>query len=533
MNAYMFQVTKRRNSTWAPATADGYAFTLALKDTTDVVRPNFEVQGLSRPWTGNYIYVPEFSRYYFVDRWEVSGPYWVAHCTVDVLASFKAQIEGTEKYILRSASMPSRYIPDNLYPISTKVSHTYQSRSFGWSHGFSTGWYVVGLIGHDTTATSPGGDVYAGINVGSVRYWVMSAQQLNYLVDYMLSGLTNTNWSDSSNLANNVARMLADPLQYIVSCMWFPVKPPVVKDAQGNELVYPITFGFFDAMRATTPPTPITGNLLGQAMESKKYYMDIGDLSGYKEDLRNDKYIWAWAEPFSSYVLQMNPWGTFPLPSEFIMRKKWLCFTVKLDYITGIALCNVYTQGDKDHIVNDTDTDFLDWDVPSGTIEGRLNIVTSKSAQVGVQIQLSQNTSSILSPLNAASSTIGAAVAGGMAGGVFGAIAGGVLGGGGNLVGALSDKFSSLGSNGGISGNEGEPVLHVYRRSLAMPSAEISPGVYDLRIAELGTTCGAWTRIGDIVGYCQCADGELACTALADEKQMIADFLTGGFYVEN
>lgn len=526
MTGYMFQVTKRRNSTWQPAISSGTAVTLHLKEPTDVIRPKIEVQGLQHPWTSNYMYVGELSRYYFIDSWEYTGPYWTATCTCDVLASFKAQIEGTEKYILRSSSDPSKYVPDNLYMPTTQVSHNYVARSFAWAHDFSTGWYVVGLIGHDTTASS-GGSTYSGVNAGSVRYWVLSAQQLNRLVSYMLSGLTNTDWSDSTNLANNVSRLLADPLQYIVSCMWFPFKPPVATDSGGTPLEFPITFGFFDAMYSTTPPTPITGNLLGIAMYSYKYYMDVGDYTGYADDLQNWPYIWAYTEPYSSYVLQMNPWGTFPIPAEFIAARKWLCFTVKCDFITGVTLCNVYVQGDKDHIINSTDPDFYDWDLIGSD---RLSLVVSKSAQVGVQIQLSQNTSSILSPLSSAASTIGGAVAGAALGGVFGAITGGLLSGG-SMVGSLSDKFSSIGANGGISGDEGAPVLHIYRRYIAFPHEGEGQSLV-LHIGELGTTCNKWLRIGDLSGFCQCANGELACSALADEKQMISDYLTGGFYVE-
>lgn len=513
MTAYMFQVTKRRNSTWAPATSDGYAFTLALKDTTDVVRPNFEVQGLPHPWTGNYIYVPEFSRYYFVDRWEVSGPYWIAHCTVDVLASFRAQILGAEKYILRSASNISARVADAQYPASDIVDHHYIQKYINWgsvwAHDFQGGYYVLGMIGAGAAGA---------VTAGSVTYWVLTPTELSKLTRYMLSGVTS-DWSDITAITNNITKTIADPLQYIVSCMWFPYPPPT------SSVYYPITFGFFNAMDPDTPTVQLTGRVLTSPMGASKDVLTVADVTGYADNEFNLSMGWAFSDPISSYVLQLNPWGTFGIPGEIIAGHCYIGLTVKTDFITGIALANVYAWGTYDAPISSADG--LRFDDPTYGA-GACRLITSRSAQVGVQIQLSQNTSSFLSPIvsgfTGAVSGAGMGLAGGVVGGTAGAIAGAL----GGIIGSISDKFVSTGSNGGISGDEGIITLHVFRHRLALP--ETSGGTYTF--AEQGSTCCKWLQIGSLSGYCQCADGELGTSALADEKQMIADYLTSGFYVE-
>lgn len=514
MNAYMFQVTKRRNSTWKPATADGYAFTLALKDTTDVVRPNFEVQGLPNPWTGNYIYVPELSRYYFIDRWEVSGPYWIAHCTVDVLASFKAQIEGTEKYILRSTSNISASVPDANYPPADGVTHTFSTKKLNWgaywAHGFTDGYYVLGMIG---------AGISGAVTAGSVTYWVLTPTELSKLTRYMLSGVTS-DWSDLATITSQLTKTIADPLQYIVSCMWFPYEPPT------SSVYYPITFGFFNAMDPDNPAANLTGRVLASPMGSGKDVMPVAEVTGYRQDAYHQAFGWAFSEPISSYILQFNPWGVFPVPAELIAGHCYLGITVKTDFVTGVALANLYAWGTWGNLPGDANIFRFD-DPTYGA--GACRLLTSRSAQVGVQIQLSQNTSSFLSPIvsgfTGAVSGAGMGLAGGVVGGTAGAIAGAL----GGIIGSISDKYVSTGSNGGIAGDEGEITLHVFRHSLALPVDGNNVQNY----SEQGSTCCKLLRIGSLSGYCQCADGELACTALADEKQMIADLLTGGFYVES
>lgn len=482
MTAYFTATVKRRNSTHVPGWSGITPTTINLKDRTDIVKPIFEVQTLANPRAYNYVYVSTLARHYFIDKWEYGGSIWYAHCTVDVLATYLNTIQNATKYVLRSSSNPSVDVTDTFYPMTDNVTHAFTGTDLAWSHDFSTGWYVVGLMGY--TAQS--------VSAGSVTYYVMSASQMATLVQYMLSGLTTMDWSNLAEIKTNIERIMADPLQYIVSCLYFPFQPPL-------GMTTTVSFGFW-----TVPG--LQANLLGAAMDTIKNSLLIYQIAGFNE--RNSPFFWRYLEPMTSYVLQFNPFGTFPIPAAYVAGHYYLGYEIKTDYITGAALCNLYAH-----------------DSSSPTSFGRTDqLVTSQAANIGVQIQLSQNTSSLLTAVTkGGGGVIGGAVAGAQVGGVAGAIVGGVLGGALATPTALRDSFASSGAIGGISGDEGTIYLHSYRRSQAV-------GV--TTAAELGHACYQTLRLGDLSGYILCADGEIQVACLAEEKQMISDYLTSGIYME-
>ena len=316
----------------------------------------------------------------------------------------------------------------------------------------------------------------------------------------MLQGLTTTDWTNGQNLIDNMSRLLADPLQYIVSCMWFPFEPPTNSNGTAT-----ITFGFFD--------TNITAHYLVYPVGYDKQHLDISYYTGYAEF--NDPLAWGYSAPLRSYVLKMNPWGTFPIPSELLAGYKWLGFNIKTDFISGISICDLYTYGTLDDPRTDGDS-FSNFDC----------MLMSKTAQVGVQIQLSQNTSTVLSPLtNGISNMVSSAGIGALAGGLGGVI-GGAIGALTGFAGSLNDRFVSTGSNGGIAGDEGACTLHVYTQHISSPYVTLGTPDY----SEKGASCGLFLTLNTLTGYIQCDDGEVATSAMGDEKQMISDFLTGGFY---
>lgn len=484
MTAHFLGVSKRRNSTYVPDMTGTITRALQLKEKTDVIHPIFELQGLSLPYSYNYMYVEELNRYYFIDSWEYGGAIWYAHCTVDVLATYKTGIGQQMKYVLRSASNPSIGVVDTFFPMTDRLQHDVTGIDLGWQHSFSTGWYVVGLIGYGSGSS---------VSAGSVTYYVMSAPQLSTLVQYMLSHTTSTDWSSLPDLQNDLARTIADPLQYIVSCLYFPFEPP--RGATVN-----VTFGFWDVPN-------LSCSLLDSPMNTRKHHLEIRSIAGY--DWRDRPFFWGYLDPYSSYILQFNPFGTFSIPAELIAGHYYLGLEIKTDFVSGVSLCNIYAHDDQTS--------------PDGF--GRLSsIVTSRSAQVGIQIQLSQNTSSLLASAGQMIGTVaGAATGGFMLAGAPGAIVGGLIGGAKSAVSALADHFVSTGSNGGISGDEGICFLHAYRKREERDA--------NTR-AELGTTCYQSLQLSSLTGYILCADGEITVNALGEEKQMLSEFLTTGFYME-
>ena len=78
----------------------------------------------------NYMYIPKFSRYYFIDSISAEGGLIRIDGRCDVLMSHKTDILKSKQYILRQEkNNNSPYLDDNMLPISSK--HNYKGDVFG------------------------------------------------------------------------------------------------------------------------------------------------------------------------------------------------------------------------------------------------------------------------------------------------------------------------------------------------------------------------------------------------------------------
>lgn len=71
----------------------------------------------------NYVYIPYFRRWYFVESVEgVAGTHCVLHCHVDVLFTYKDEIRGLNCFVSRNESEEewNRDMTDNSLPVSNR-----------------------------------------------------------------------------------------------------------------------------------------------------------------------------------------------------------------------------------------------------------------------------------------------------------------------------------------------------------------------------------------------------------------------------
>ena len=129
MNLYLFSVNKRINSTKRPDLSSGKELTVQLKDEISFENPVFKIKsdvigGTFTPVAFNYAYAPYWMRYYFITDWKFINGCWECYCSVDVLASFKNQINNTTAYVIRSSSNYDTNIIDTfILPKRKKQSH--------------------------------------------------------------------------------------------------------------------------------------------------------------------------------------------------------------------------------------------------------------------------------------------------------------------------------------------------------------------------------------------------------------------------
>ena len=487
LTARVFRTNKRKNSTLQAAPGSSYETeSIQLKESTDVVYPTFTFnKGMS--WNPsalyNYMEVTDLGRRYFINAWRWSNGLWECDCVCDVLGTYKTSILAMEKFVLRSADLSHEdpTIIDDQYPLTGQVSHWSVAQDCNWVRAWTLGWYVVGMVG-----------IHSSTTAGSVNYWVLDTVQMQQLVNYMLSGLGTTDWTLSS-WKTEWERIMADPFQYIVSCMYFPVQPPTTSTAQY------LSFGYWttniQAYQLSGPYTTFRYNI-------NTYYGNNQDAFGYVN--ANDWPTYWYYPPYSTYVLQFNPFGTIEINGRVAQGKCYIGVEVKVDFISGTAFANFYA-----HSRTSDPSSFTRFDT----------FLTTANAQVGVQVQLSQNTSSLIQRVV---STTGTAISG-LLGSAVNPASG--LNSAANIMSAalepLNGTFEHTGGTGGIAMDEGILMLHVYRNHVS-----------GMKTEEFGRPSFKNLLLSNCSGFTKCADGANTVAALLQEKQMISDYLEDGFFIE-
>lgn len=236
MKVILYSFKKRRNSTARPG--GGTEFDCILKKDTTVSNPAIELNvGVTTNMSGyNYAQIPDFQRYYYVE-WEYKDSLWVAHCTVDVMATLKGDIGAANLYILRAANAYNTTIIDSNYAITSQTTSEVKDGMCPWirydssSAGGSTGgFYVVGIAG----AGDDGAVTYYGMDK---LYFQQFCKKLYNTTDWL-----NIDWDEVVGISEQVLKALVNPGQYIVSAKWYPLDVYGV----GIPMTDTIKFGWWD-----------------------------------------------------------------------------------------------------------------------------------------------------------------------------------------------------------------------------------------------------------------------------------------------
>lgn len=115
----------------------------SVRDAVDIENPTIRIDHTGTD-TFNYIYVPEFNRYYYVlDRVQVRTGITDLICHVDVLESFYSQFIYSPMIASRSDSTYNKFIPDGERVFQQDQLHIYKNLG-GFSGDFSMIMVTVG-----------------------------------------------------------------------------------------------------------------------------------------------------------------------------------------------------------------------------------------------------------------------------------------------------------------------------------------------------------------------------------------------------
>lgn len=458
-----YTFAKRINSTKQPTGAAALSADCIIKRGSSIINPTIELDiGLATsPAAYNYAYIADWNRYYWVQDWVFNERLWTAKLVADPLASFKTSIGSYSGYVLRSASSYDGDIIDTLYPalakITTSANNTNQSPN--WDDDFGGGSYVVGIMGKDN-----------GQNGGAVTYYSASPSAMRALCNYMLD---TANLGSITDIEMDLLKCIFNPMQYIVSCMWFPFTP-----AYTNGNVY---VGWWD----------VSGSGLHQLTSGMQWKLSMTyNIPKHPKAATRGAYLNA--APFSRYHLFAGAFGTIPIDSGYLLGQSTLNTYVKVDCVTGSGKL----------VIEDS----------SG------NILEEHFAQVGVPIQVGQNLlnqGAVSGVTGGVMNTVSAALTGNPAG---------MLGAGMETIGSAAALSQSVPST--VGGNGSCTFMNQWK--LIGKFLDIA----DEDLASRGRPLCKAKTISSLSGYIMCsdADPDIACTDY--ELAQIVSYMNGGFYYE-
>lgn len=463
----LYGLEKRSNSTIRPG-GEGFACSCELNSPCDIMEPVFVFNGdPGVEWlTYNYIFCLEFNRYYWIDKWVWRNGMWDAHCHVDALASWRDEIGDLEEYVLRSASTSDPSVVDTLYPLSSDCTIS-QALSTWEIPKDPFGAYVIGVVGAD----------------GLVQYYYISAARFSSFGAYMFG---DTLWNNVVNDDPGVVggdiptfmRAQFNPLQYVVSCMWFPFVVPQTVDE------HDISFGYFSS--GFQAPKVVR--------ESFRLFSERIPLYNHPQARSRGRYLQL--APFTRLRLSALPWGEVDLDTTKFANQGFINVEAWVDPITGTS--KLYVSDSHDQVI--------------------LTLV----GQIGVTEQLSQvlkdNLATVTGAASAAAGIVGGLLTGGATpGGIATAISGI-----GSAAAAQYPDVSSTGTNGA------RIAVTPTRIKLTQTFQNVVGDDPENRGKPL---CRRY-KIRNLSGYLMVADPNVPLQATQAEIDKIREYMVNGFYYE-
>ena len=231
MDIRLYRFNKKENSTKRPialtpyyvvegCTINNSASTVCHIALTLPSKPVIDSQNVNTTYQNfNYVFIPVFNRFYWIRDWRYNGNgTFTAYCEVDPLASWAGYILNGSGYISRTGNeaLATDNIPDDFYnaiPQYTTVSEPYTLGHY--TADPKGGTFVIGTV----VTTAP--------EYGAVNYYMVPVSEMSILVSNMVATKSGTQpptadeWKNTS-LTGDILKSLVSPMQYLVSCKWFP-----------------------------------------------------------------------------------------------------------------------------------------------------------------------------------------------------------------------------------------------------------------------------------------------------------------------
>lgn len=467
MQATFYQFAKRTNSTKRPS--GGQGFGIDLKAPCNIIDPEIKIATQSDPTGYNYCYLPTFSRYYWVKNWTYSDGLWNALLTVDTLASYRDQIGRATEYVVRSSAKYDGTISDGLYPATAKVQSVTTSFQGGFAETISGGFFIIGFIAK------------AANSIGAITYVVMTPGNAKKLSAKLLSDVSYLS-IDSSEISDNLTKVLFNPYQYIVSCNYFPFD--VAELTAHLPLVAKIDVGWWSV--------DVPGWILG---EDNNNFNKSVSVTVPKHPQAANRGEYCNVAPYTDYTIYVQPFGVIPLDAF----KMWGATTLSIQYVTdlftGDSVLRIFTNGTQ--------------------------LVYETTAKLGVSVPLSNINFGIPSGSGGLLQTGIAAAFGGLqaalSGGTLTDVGNGIL----NAAQATNADVASRGATGSTIAFDMTPYMVARFKIIADDNNE-----------DHGRPLCQRVQLFSIPGFIMVDSPDIALTATAAEIDSVKSYMKNGFFLE-
>lgn len=487
MNVYLTTTDKKHNSTEIP-TFTGTALNCILKEGSSVINPTLIFERANIGHRYNYVYIPDFDRYYFVDDIVYQNARIIYYCSVDVLASYKATIGAYSGYVLRSAYTYNEYVIDQYYPVTTRLRQYSQDLGRPWLEYNSGGFWVLGIV-----------------NKSGVDYYAFNRTQLDNFMAYL--------WGDQFILdilritqldlsLNPSLKAAADPISYLTCCVWMPFS--IYSDEYQTIPFFPATTVKIGGVQTSyaaygvTFDNPQGADGTGIMIPAGHTYLP--DLMPHPQSNERGEYLNS--PGFTDCRLVMPPFGQFEYNAAELNQYDRLQARISVDCTNGIGKLQVF--GQKLTGTNQYST---------------VTVLTDVQAQVGIPLPITQ----IITPgLNVIDMSVklGASVASAYVGNVGGAISAGSAAVD-SFYNARVPRASNVGSRGNLAAIVGRAYFEYTWKY-----------VTDDDNADHGRPlCEVW-QLSQLPGYQMLLEPHVHTSGTTEEDDRINSFLSGGYFYE-
>lgn len=323
------RTNKGENSTFQFDLSTGITVDCVLRKGCSILKPVLELNvswsyATSALLNCNVAFIADFNnRYYRIINWQFDGPLIAVYLEVDVMATYKSQLSTQSFYIIRSvlSSLCNPAIVDTSLPQPCGMSHLVVDLKENplQPPADDYGVFLIGVINNTPT-------------FGAVEYYVMT-----YLVfRSLMNALCNmSNMGDFTDVSDGVAKAIANPFQYIVSCKWFPYTiPDFTNRGLTGGGVSSIRMGYYNVSFTGTAYYYAAGLLNIE-------FTNVTTLTINKNPLNDGKHDYLNYAPYSRYIFNFYPFGSFEIDPALLYGFNTLYVWYSVDLRTGYAVCKI------------------------------------------------------------------------------------------------------------------------------------------------------------------------------------------------